>query len=53
MLNMRRNKTALNCGPFTHIFLNETVTRIMNEVTSVNRVFFDVTSKPPGTIELE
>jgi GMP synthase (glutamine-hydrolysing) len=39
--------------PFTHEFLSETATRIINEVQGVNRVFYDVTSKPPGTIELE
>ncbi len=39
--------------PFTHAFLGETATRIINEVRGVNRVFYDVTSKPPGTIELE
>jgi GMP synthase (glutamine-hydrolysing) len=39
--------------PFTHEFLGETSTRIINEVRGVNRVFYDVTSKPPGTIELE
>ncbi len=39
--------------PFTHDFLAETATRIINEVRGVNRVFYDVTSKPPGTIELE
>ena len=39
--------------PFTHEFLGETMTRIINEVKGVNRVFYDVTSKPPGTIELE
>ena len=39
--------------PFTHDFLGETMTRIINEVAGVNRVFYDVTSKPPGTIELE
>ncbi|WP_028028991.1 glutamine-hydrolyzing GMP synthase [Gemmobacter nectariphilus] len=39
--------------PFTHDFLGETATRIINEVKGVNRVFYDVTSKPPGTIELE
>ena len=39
--------------PFTHDFLGETSTRIINEVKGVNRVFYDCTSKPPGTIELE
>jgi GMP synthase (glutamine-hydrolysing) len=39
--------------PFTHDFLGETATRIINEVPGVNRVFYDCTSKPPGTIELE
>ncbi|MCC6001547.1 MAG: glutamine-hydrolyzing GMP synthase [Pararhodobacter sp.] len=39
--------------PFSHEFLSETATRIINEVAGVNRVFYDVTSKPPGTIELE
>lgn len=39
--------------PFSHEFLSETSTRIINEVKGVNRVFYDCTSKPPGTIELE
>jgi GMP synthase (glutamine-hydrolysing) len=39
--------------PFTHDFLGETATRIIQEVKGVNRVFYDCTSKPPGTIELE
>ena len=39
--------------PFSHEFLGETMTRIINEVPGINRVFYDITSKPPGTIELE
>ena len=39
--------------PFSHEFLTETATRIINEVAGVNRVTYDITSKPPGTIEWE
>ncbi len=39
--------------PFTHDFLGETSTRIINEVPGINRVTYDITSKPPGTIEWE
>ena len=39
--------------PFSHEFLGETATRIIQEVPGINRVFYDCTSKPPGTIELE
>ena len=39
--------------PFQHNFLAETATRIINEVTGINRVTYDITSKPPGTIEWE
>ncbi len=38
---------------FDHDFLTRTATRIINEVRGINRVVYDVTSKPPGTIEWE
>ncbi|MGK2740085.1 glutamine-hydrolyzing GMP synthase [Tepidicaulis sp. LMO-SS28] len=39
--------------PFPHEFLGRVSTRIINEVRGVNRIVYDVTSKPPGTIEWE
>ncbi len=39
--------------PFDHDFLGRTANRIINEVRGINRVVYDVTSKPPGTIEWE
>jgi GMP synthase (glutamine-hydrolysing) len=39
--------------PFDHAFLARCATRIINEVKGINRVVYDVTSKPPGTIEWE
>jgi GMP synthase (glutamine-hydrolysing) len=38
---------------FDHAFLARAATRIINEVKGINRVVYDVTSKPPGTIEWE
>jgi GMP synthase (glutamine-hydrolysing) len=39
--------------PFDMAFLGRVATRIINEVRGINRVVYDVTSKPPGTIEWE
>jgi GMP synthase (glutamine-hydrolysing) len=38
---------------FSHEFLSKVATKIINEVRGVNRVVYDITSKPPGTIEWE
>ena len=39
--------------PFEFPFLSKVATRIVNEVKGINRVTYDCTSKPPGTIEWE
>jgi GMP synthase (glutamine-hydrolysing) len=39
--------------PFDMSFLGQAAARIINEVRGVNRVVYDITSKPPGTIEWE
>ncbi|MFI5013312.1 MAG: glutamine-hydrolyzing GMP synthase [Hyphomicrobiales bacterium] len=39
--------------PYDMGFLGRAATRIINEVKGINRVTYDVTSKPPGTIEWE
>jgi GMP synthase (glutamine-hydrolysing) len=39
--------------PFPHEFLQSLSNRLTNEVKGINRVVYDITSKPPGTIEWE
>lgn len=39
--------------PFDYLFLKEVSNRMTNQVKGINRVVYDVTSKPPGTIEWE
>ncbi|AQX20971.1 GMP synthase (glutamine-hydrolyzing) [Bartonella sp. CDC_skunk] len=39
--------------PYDMEFLSKVATRIINEVEGINRVVYDITSKPPGTIEWE
>ena len=39
--------------PFDAAFLSRCATRIINEVKGINRCTYDITSKPPGTIEWE
>ena len=39
--------------PFDMGFLTRVANRIVNEVRGINRVTYDITSKPPGTIEWE
>ena len=38
---------------FSHDFLGHAARRIINEVRGINGVVYDITSKPPGTIEWE
>ena len=38
---------------FTNEFLSQISNKIINGVSGINRVVYDITSKPPSTIELE
>ena len=42
-----------DCSEIPYEVLQRVMTRIINEVKGVNRVMYDLTSKPPGTIEFE
>jgi len=39
--------------PMPHSLLADISARIVNEVKGINRVVYDITSKPPGTVEWE
>ena len=45
--------TIADFYPYDMSFLARTATRIINEVRGVNRVVYDISSKPPATIEWE
>lgn len=50
---MSEDAMTAQAFPFPFEFLESVATRIVNEVSGVNRVLYDLTSKPPATIEWE
>ena len=54
-LRLVESKDAMtaNWAKVSHRVLSEISTRIVNEIHGVNRVVYDLTNKPPGTIEWE
>ena len=46
-------RSTVDFSQFDMEFLGRVANRIVNEVRGINRVTYDVTSKPPGTIEWE
>ncbi len=52
MVNSSDGMTA-TWTDFPHAFLSHVSARITNEVNGITRVVYDITSKPPGTIEWE
>ena len=42
-----------NWARLPHEFLGRVAGRITNEISGINRVVYDITGKPPGTIEWE